>query len=71
MLGENHHNQVNQPNNPATEDNAEDSRYDFAFLESGNEAANPRRNGDNRQNQAYDVAEPEIISSFCHFKTLL
>ena len=66
MLLEEHQDQIDKPNDPAAEDNAEDSRQNFAFAESRNDSAELCRNGNDRKNHADDVAQSEIIAFLCH-----
>ena len=71
MTAKNHDNQVDEPDNPSTEEYAKDSRHDFSVGKSCNDSANPCSNGYNRKDNAYKAVEPEIIFSFSHVSYLL
>ena len=45
MLAGNHKDEVNNPKDETKSDKTKDCRYNFAFLESGDSAANPRSEG--------------------------
>ena len=65
MLADDHENEVDQPDNPAAEEDADDSRNNLAILKTRNNAANPRSDGDYRQDNAYNVGKTKVIA-FCH-----
>ena len=69
MTAKNHDNQVDEPNNPSTEEDAKDSRHDFSVGKSCNDSANPRSNGYNRKDNAYKSVKPEIIFPLAMFLT--
>ncbi len=71
MLAGNHKDEVNNPKDETKSDKTKDCRYNFAFLESGDSAANPRSEGNDCQNQANDIAETKVIALTCHFSNLL
>ena len=71
MLADNHKDKVNNPENETKSDKTNDSRNNLAFGKSGNCAANPGSEGDNCQNQAYNVAKAKVIALVCHFENLL
>lgn len=56
----NHENKVNKPYKPSTED-TDDSCYNFAFLESCNNSANPCCEWDDCKNEAHYIAQTKII----------
>ena len=56
MLGNDHENKVENPNDVPAEDQANKTRNDFTFRKTGNETANSRGNGNDRKDNAYDVA---------------
>ena len=71
MTAKNHDNQVDEPDNPSTEDDTKNSGNNFSVHNSRNDSANPCSNGYNRKDNAYKSVEPEIIFSFSHVSYLL
>ena len=70
MLANDHQNEVANPNNVESEDKTDQTCNDFAFAKSGDSTANPTCNGDDCENQTYNPAKTEIVStSFCHNKS--
>lgn len=65
VLAYKHEYKVNQPDNPATEEDTDDCRYNLAFRKTRDNAANPRSDGDYRQNNADNVGKSKVIA-FCH-----
>ena len=62
-----HKNKVKNPYDRETEDQTDETCDNLAFLESGYETANPRRYGNDCQNNAYDVTKTKIVTFFlCH-----
>ena len=69
MLANDHQDKVANPNNVETEDDTDKACNNLAFAKSGQCAENPARNRDDCENQAYNPAKTEIVStSFCHNK---
>ena len=64
LLGD-HINQIKNPNKPTAE-NTDNPSDNLAFLESGNNAANPCRKRNDGENQADKGIKPEIIFLSCH-----
>jgi len=56
FLFENHKNNVANPNNPKAEENADDARDNLALHKPCDKAENPRGNGNDRKDNADDVA---------------
>lgn len=69
MFAHDHENKVNQPDDPETEDQTEDAGYDLAVRDTGNNAADPRSNGDDSENYAHDVRKTKVIA-LCHDKSI-
>ena len=66
MLAEDHENQIDDPDDVPPEDQAQDARQNFSFGEPRNRTANPGRYGNDRQNDAHQIAQAEIIALSCH-----
>ncbi len=62
MFADDHEDEVDQPYDPETEEQTEYSRYDLTVGNTRNNAADPRRNGDYSEDNAYDVRKTEVIA---------
>ena len=71
VFANNHEDEVDQPYNPETKENTEDARNDLTVRKTRDDAANPRSNGDNSKNYAYDIRKTKVIATFCHVRSLL
>lgn len=56
-----HKDEVEHPNDAPAKQQAKNERHDFAFLKSGDCAANPRSERNDRENEAHDPAKTKII----------
>ena len=65
VLANNHEDEVDQPYNPRTEENTDDSRYDLAVLYTRNDTADPCRDRYDCENYAYNVRKTKVIA-LCH-----
>ena len=63
---EHHHNEVNDPDEPSAE-NTDNTCEKLTFLESGNNAADPRGEGNYREDNANESGKTKVIALFCHW----
>ena len=66
VLADNHENEVEYPHDGETENQTNDARDNLAVGESGDKSAYPSGNGDNRQDNAYDVRKSKVIALAGH-----
>ena len=66
MFADDHKNKIADPNNGESEKEAEQCRYDLTFGKSRNNAAEPCRKRNDREDNAYEVNESEIVALSCH-----
>ena len=71
MLADDHKNQVYDPDDVPSENDAKDARQNFPLCNTSDRAADTRRYGDNREDHAHKIAKTEIIALSCHVQFLL